>query len=369
MKLKRIKLIIFHPYSMVGGADKSISRLINGLSEKKYEIIFITLGEPSIKFYLKKKIRFIKIFSSKTIFAVPKIREFLKKIPLNEKVIFFSNQNFANIISFLILYDLKHIKQIIMERNHIDEFKYPNNKIDLIKKKIIKILMIILYKKADLILGNAKKLSEDLSTMINAKVKTLYNPAFDSDILKFSKKIIKNIDQKNIILNIGRLEIQKDQITILKAIKDIDEIFLIIIGYGSKKDLLNNFIKKNGLKKKVIILDKILNPYPYYKKCDLFVMSSLYEGFPNVLTEAAMFKLPIISSNCNSGPSEILLQNKGIQIFEKGNHEDLKKKINNFFKNKKSILNRRSLISRKLKRFDKKKIISQYDEIFTSIFN
>ena len=57
MKSKKIKLIIFHPYSRIGGADKSLSRLINELESSKYEIIFITIGKPFIKAYLKKKFK------------------------------------------------------------------------------------------------------------------------------------------------------------------------------------------------------------------------------------------------------------------------------------------------------------------------
>ena len=55
MKLKKINLIIFHPYSMIGGADKSLSRLINNLDHEKYEITFLTLSKPLIKKYLEKK--------------------------------------------------------------------------------------------------------------------------------------------------------------------------------------------------------------------------------------------------------------------------------------------------------------------------
>ena len=203
MKSKKIKLVVFHPYSTMGGADKSISRLINGLNEKKYEITFLTLSNPYIKNYLKKKIKIVRINAKKTIFSIFKIRNILNKFPKNEKIIFFSNQNFANIVSFFILYKFNNIKHVIVERNHIDEFNYFKNIFDYIKKKIIISLMIMLYKKADLVIGNAKKLSEDLSKITKVKVKTIYNPAFDNSILRLSKKKISIKKNKNIILNVG----------------------------------------------------------------------------------------------------------------------------------------------------------------------
>ena len=186
--------------------------------------------------------------------------------------------------------------------------------------------------------------------------------------LNFPKKKINIKKNKNIILNVGRLEIQKDQITILKAIKNINNVFLIIIGYGSQKNILIDYIKKNNLGNKVTILEKISNPYPYFIKSKLFVLSSLYEGFPNVLTEALMFNLPVISSNCNSGPSEILLQKRGVQIFNKSDSSDLEKKIKAFFKNKKNILSRKNLLLNGLNRFKKNVIIKKYDKIFSNLF-
>ena len=89
MKSKKIKLIIFHPYSRIGGADKSLSRLINELDSKKYEIIFITLKKPYIKNYLEKKIKIIEIKRSRTLFSIFEIRKILKSFSTNEKVIFF----------------------------------------------------------------------------------------------------------------------------------------------------------------------------------------------------------------------------------------------------------------------------------------
>ena len=369
MKLNKIKLIIFHPFSTIGGADRSIARLIDGLDKKIYEIVFITLKKPIIGKYLKSKIKIINLNVSKTIFSIFKVRKILKKIQNNHKIIFFSNQNFANLISFLILIKFKNIKHVIIERNHIDEFKYGANIIQHIKKKIIKFLITKIYKYADLVLGNAQQLSDDLSELTKINVSKIYNPAYDKSVFDLgNKKINFNYFKKNIVLNIGRLEHQKDQITILKAIRDIEDINLIIIGYGSLKKKLDSYIKNNKLKNRVKILENISNPYPYFKIADLFVLSSLYEGFPNVLTEAIMFNVPIISSNCNSGPKEILLQKRGAQLFQPRNYIELRTKIKAYFKNNMIIKKRDKILKKNLKNFDKKIIISEYNRLFLNLF-
>ena len=354
---------------MIGGADKSLSRLINNLNHEKYEITFLTLNRPLIKKYLEKKINIIVLNKKKTIFSILKVKKILKEFQKKRnKIIFLSNQNFANILSFAIKYRLKNIKHIIIERNHIDELKYYNGIKDFFKKKIIKFLIKLLYNKSDIVIGNCKKLSDDLSKFSDAKVKTIYNPAFDNEIYKLSKKKIFLKKKIKNIINVGRLELQKDHFTLIRAVEKINNVTLTIIGYGSMYKEISKYIVKNNLSKKIKILTNISNPYPYIKNADLFVLSSIYEGFPNVLAEAIMLRIPIISSNCNSGPAEILLQKSGPQIFKKGNHMELKNKINDFLLKPKTILLKRKFLFNKLKRFNKKKIVEEYDNLFSKLF-
>ena len=164
---KKIKIYIFHPYSGKGGADLSISRLINGLDEKKYEIDFITLNTPLIKKKILKKIKYIRVKSSRALFSFHKIINHIKQDKKEYvKKIFISNQYFANILSVIFLKKIKDIKIVLLERNHIDEFKYDNS----IKKQIILLLMKYFYKKADAVIGISKKLSKDLSNHIKKNV-------------------------------------------------------------------------------------------------------------------------------------------------------------------------------------------------------
>jgi len=80
-----------------------------------------------------------------------------------------------------------------------------------------------------------------------------------------------------------------------------------------------------------------------------------------------MLKVPIISSNCKSGPSEILMKKKGPQIFEKENYIDLKKKILSHLKKKQVICSRQKKLYASLRRFDKKIVLTEYDKIFQAL--
>ena len=117
--------------------------------------------------------------------------------------------------------------------------------------------------------------------------------------------------------------------TLLKAInllKDKVNIKLIIVGEGENKKKLENYININNLKKNIKILNFIQNPYPLIKSSDIFILSSRFEGLPNVLLEAAVLKKYIISTNCPTGPSEIIKNKAFGVLFKIGDFYSLSKK-------------------------------------------
>lgn len=113
-----------------------------------------------------------------------------------------------------------------------------------------------------------------------------------------------------IVITAGRLHHQKAQWSLIrsfsKVVKNKSDAKLVILGRGELKEYLQGLINNLNLQKNVFILDFDPNPYKYMKNSDLFVLSSLYEGMPNVVLEAMAIGLPIISADCKSGPREIL---------------------------------------------------------------
>ena len=105
---------------------------------------------------------------------------------------------------------------------------------------------------------------------------------------------------------------------------------LVLIGYGPEMKNIINLSKLLNIKNKVIIIEKCSNPYPYIKKAKLLIHTSVYEGFCNVLVEGIMLNTPVISTNCNAGPSEILLNGRGGDLINIGDFKSLAKILKNF---------------------------------------
>ena len=151
----------------------------------------------------------------------------------------------------------------------------------------------------------------------------------------FPKKTLK-------LVNVGRLTDQKDQMLLLKAINLIKnklKIYLIIIGKGKNYSNLKNYILNNDLSNYVKLLGYKNNPFQYIKQSDIFLLSSRYEGSPNVLVEALYLKKYIISTDCPTGPKEILQNGKFGKIFKVGDYKMLSRILLNYRKEKKKTIN------------------------------
>jgi len=377
MKLrKKYRVFIFQPYPKFGGADRSIIRLING--NKSADFTLISLTKCNYSKYLNKKIKYLEIKSSRVLFSFFKLREIIKNtIDRNryDKNIFISNQNFANVISILSLYKIKNLKTILIERNHLSELQFSKNIYDLFKKKIILNLIKFSYKKSNVVVGISKKLSSDLSEFIGKKVKTIYNPASDKSIYFRTKKnhFPKKFNKKKekIILNVGFFEKQKDQMTIIKAFSLVKQKYknvkLLLIGRGSLYKYLKNYVAVNDLKEDVFFFSNINNPEEFYKKADLFILSSIYEGFGNVLVEALQYKCPVITSNCKSGPMEIIENGKYGYYFNIGDDYELSNKILKFIRNPKDLRKKTIQFKKVIRRFSLKENSNSFEKLFKEI--
>ena len=200
------------------------------------------------------------------------------------------------------------------------------------------------FKKANLVLVNSYDFKKNIDSLFNIKSKVIYNSLENPSIIKkLSKKRVKlNFLTKYNefkLITIGRLVEQKDHMTLLKALKHLNNKInfrLIILGDGKLKNKLEKFCIENRLIKKVKFVSYKSNIFPYLKWSDALILSSVFEGLPNVILEAISMKKLVISSNCPTGPKEILENGKNGYLFKTSNYKDLAKKIEYSYLNKKN---------------------------------
>lgn len=144
------------------------------------------------------------------------------------------------------------------------------------------------------------------------KVKVVYNPVgLPSPKGEFSKSDFGYKDDCRLIVSAGRLEYQKGYDILVDAfyhLKNISKIpvKLLILGDGSERPRLTRKINDCNLERDIVLLGEVSNISEYLRFCDVFVLSSRFEGFGNVIVEALHFGLPAVVTDCESGPSEII---------------------------------------------------------------
>lgn len=191
----------------------------------------------------------------------------------------------------------------------------------------------------------------------------------DSELTENEKKMIK----ENYCVTVARLDYPKDFDTLINAFeilknKDINEK-LYIIGDGEQRKDIEKKLKDKKLEDKIFLLGKKKNPYIWIQNADIFVHSSKREGFPAVLLEALACNKMIISSDCMTGPKEILVNGKNGELFKVGDYQKLAELLEKYLLNpvekEKYIMNSKI----RIKDFEKEKILNEYYTFFEKIIN
>ena len=345
-----------------GGVEKNFFIITNYLSSKLSKITVITLSK-SIKQRLDKKVRvvcpklyFVENFGKRIKFLISLIFLFKEII---------SNRN-ATVLCFqgLIYCTLlcKITRTNIIIRSNSSPSGWSQN---FLKKFLYKKI----YGLADKIIVNSLYFKKELYQKFNLKSICIYNPLDKKEIIKNSKnKIKKNFFKKKSIniISVARFSDQKDHDCLIKSINILKNDYylkLILLGSGPLKKKIIEQIENLKLSEIIKVIDFKKNPYPLISKSDLFILSSKYEGSPNVLLEAIALKKFVISSDCPTGPREILDNGKGGELFKVGDYLMLSKKIKLFIKNKKKLNSKKLYAFRRLKRFDYSSRLKDYSNV------
>jgi N-acetylgalactosamine-N,N'-diacetylbacillosaminyl-diphospho-undecaprenol 4-alpha-N-acetylgalactosaminyltransferase len=169
-------------------------------------------------------------------------------------------------------------------------------------------------------------------------LKTIYNP-IDIEAIEYLSNIDIAIEERFIIAA-GRMQDDIKQFDKLitsysKSVLPAQNIKLIILGDGIEKDKLIKQVKDLQLEDKILFKGKVENPFVYFKKALYTILSSRYEGFGNVLIESLACGTPVVAFDCNSGPSEIIIDKENGLLVENQSQEKLIEAMNEMFLNDK----------------------------------
>jgi len=318
---KKINLAIIVPTLRGGGAERVASNLSLYLSEQKYKK-YIILNDAKDRGYPHKGTLIDlntqainnplgKIFNLvKRIYKVGKIK---KRYKVQITISFLETANIVNIFTKV------EDKIVISIRN----FKSESSKG--FYGKVYNYIIKIFYNRADMLVAVSKGVKNDLIENYGIKenkIKVIYNLYDLEKIQKLAGEKIENnfkeLFNYPVIVNIGRLTKQKGQWHLIRAFKkvkkEITNMKLIILGTGELDDYLKKLVVELNLEKDVYFLGFQENPFKFISKSRIFVFPSLYEGFPNALAEAMACGIPVISSDCKSGPREILAPETDLRI-------------------------------------------------------
>lgn len=301
--------IVLLTYSLdAGGAERVVSILANKLQEH-YDITLVLMNKTHY-YVLPKSIKIIYLEDSdpeesgwKKLAKLPLLGYRLKVLCAAEgidTVISFMNR--PNYIAAFSKLFGSTAKILISERSQ-PSIQHRGGMQGWINRSLIRLL----YPYADAVIANSYGNRADLQKFFGiSKVITINNPV-DLDMINISLLEKVNLPSKNrfVFVTVGRLDKGKNHHLIIEAIKGMDAD-LWIIGDGPLKETLQAQIEKEKLEEKIILLGRQQNPFGFLAYADCFVFASNHEGFPNVLVEALACGLPVISTDCPSGPREIL---------------------------------------------------------------
>jgi len=365
-----MKKISFLINSMTfGGAQRVLTILCEELKQEyEIEVIFLEKEE----FYeLPQEVK--KVYLSdfngkesglKKLLYIPLLAWKLKKYIQQNNIHLIQSHiyraNYVNVIAKL--FGGKHKTQLVTA-GRISRYKELG-----IIGKINLFLIKYLYQKADLLVLKSKGMQDDMQKLFDFKVSQIvinnpYNIQYIENLMKEQVNFIFKKDKKYII-SVGRLIKLKRNNEIIEVLSKLDKnIELIFLGEGEEKNNLIELSKKLNLENRVHFLGQVKNPYKYIVKSDVFVSCSESEGFPNVLVEAMICETMVISSDCISGPREILGNNEYGLLFEVGDKDTLFKHLNLVLNNEKIKNNYIKKAKKRSFDFSIKRIIEKYKRI------
>lgn len=309
-------IILFTPTLNDGGMENKTALLANMLHKQGWAVEVWVLNNITPTYFLDPAIKLIDLkIKNKYMALLPLTFKVQKLKP--EKLISISTPFNALWILVKLLTGYPQ-KLAVSERNHLSAAAHNSPKLsDRLRPFIVRIL----YPSANLILCVSESVKIDLANKGNFsedRLITQYNMIDLEEISRLANepapKTLQDIPSDvPVLLAIGRLIPQKDHLSLINAFTKVPRqknAKLVILGEGPLREDLEEVAQSSGLGNDVIFPGFDPNPYPWYKRAEVVILPSIYEGLPGVLLEALAMRKKIVATDCPGGSSEILLGGK-----------------------------------------------------------
>lgn len=353
-----IKILFILPSLKAGGAERVVSFIAQNLDSTKFSAILLVIGFEKDAVYPVESIETHFLNKKRVLNGIGGIFSKIKSI--KPQIVMTSIEHLTAITTIHSIW-FKKIKFVSREANIKKVTKiYHNTSMPLVSK----ILYNISYRLLDAIICQSKDMAIELAELrpkTTSKIHVINNPITNLS----SQKLYKTNNTKPNYITVGRLHNEKGHIRILEALGSLKFDFCYtIIGTGPHKHTIKNKVEDLKLNSKIHWIDFTNDIEKHLKNSTVFIQGSYAEGFPNALLESCAVGTPVIAYNCPGGTSEIVEHGKNGYLVN--NEIELKESL---IKLTQLPLEKQQIIDSVKKKFNKEKIISQYEDLFSNLIN
>jgi glycosyltransferase involved in cell wall biosynthesis len=229
-------------------------------------------------------------------------------------------------------------------------------------------MKIVLYPWADIRIANSAALARAYEA--HWPVEVIYNPIDAASVKQMALETVGEplfLDKRRpIVISAGRLVRQKNFALALRALQIVGRTIpcdLVLLGEGEDRSSLERLADELGIRDRVHLLGKRSNVYKYFQRSDVFVLTSDYEGFPNALLEAAACGVPVVATDCPTGPREILMDGEGGRLVPPRDTEAMARAILEGLKDPGTAADRARVCRAGLRKYDVKIVRERYCDV------
>jgi len=321
----RIALVL--PSLVGGGAERVFLDLARGLLARTIEVDVVTVrAEGPLRQMVPPEASVQVLGVDHVAFSVPALVGYLRRRKPDAVISAISHTNMACVAACRLV--RPRVPLMVTHHNHLSTAAgHAVARRDRWMPRFIRRS----YPLADRIVAVSEGVADDLARtarLPRSTIEVAYNPVLFPQLTAAAEAPPSHpwATEKDgpLLLGVGRLHQQKDFATLLRALALLPEQFrLIILGEGDERQRLERLAEDLGVAHRVAMPGFVDNPYPYYRCADVFVLSSRWEGLPTALIEALAFDGAIVSTDCESGPREILAGGRWGRLVPPGDPEAL----------------------------------------------